>query len=201
MRVVLSGRFVRWHCLPWQPDIAQPDEQLAYASLRFRETFGGVAEDWQLALSPQPPGQSVVACAVDGALIEALNTTCKNSGARLDRVSPYFACAYDHWRHVMGRKESWFGLIESECVSLGLLRNGHWMGLRTQRVNAHWHDVVRGLMAQIGISAGISDPALPLYLVGDGEPPAPTDGLDFTWLQPKALVQPALVGGRMAIGV
>ncbi len=200
LRVVLSGRFVRWQLLPWRPEITQPDELAAYATWRFRETFGHGAEDWQVLHSPQPPGKAVLACAVDAALLAALRAACQSAGARLAAVSPYFACAFDRWRHVVGKKTAWFGLIESETVSLGLLRDGNWVGLRTQRVNAHWRDALPGLMAQISISAGVADAALPLYLAGDGEPPAPAAGLTFTWLQPKAQAQRALPGGRMALG-
>jgi len=200
LRVVLSGRFVRWQLLSWRSEISRPEELAAYAALRFRETFGPVADEWQVMFSPQPPGKAVLACAVDSALLEALRTTCKDAGASLTTVSPYFAGAFDHWRHVVGNKTAWFGLIEPDCVSLGLLRDGDWLGLRTQRVNAHWRDALPGMMAQIGISSGVADATLPLYLVGEGVPPTASAGPAFTWLQPKALAQAATPGARMAMG-
>jgi len=201
LQVVLSGRFVRWQLLPWRAELTRPDELAAYAALRFRETFGAVAGDWQLMLSPRPPGKAVLACAVDVALMQALRTTCESVGAKLAAVTPYFAAAFDHWRGELGNKAAWFGLIESDCVSLGLLRDGDWMGLRTQRISGHWCDVLPGLMAQIGIAAGLAETALPLYLVGEGEPPTPAVGLTFTWLQPKVPAQGTLPGGRMAMGI
>ena len=201
LHIVLSGRFVRWQLLPWRPEVTRPKELATYASLRFRETFGKTADDWQVLHSPQPPGKAVPACAVDAALMEALRTTCETAGARLAAVTPYFSCAFDRWCNVLDKKAAWFGLIESDCVSLGLLRDGNWIGLRTQRVDEDWCDVVPGMMAQIGIAAGLAETSPPLYLVGDGEPPPPALGLSFAWLQPKAQASRAMAGYRMAMGV
>lgn len=200
VHLVLSGRFVRWQLLGWQPDISRPDELAAYAALRFQETFGHAAQGWQVMHAVQPPGKAMPACAVDAALLEALRSTCDSAGARLVSVSPYFAGAFDRWRHVLGKKTAWFGLVESDCISLGLLRDGDWLGLQTQRVNAQGCDALPGMMAQAGIAAGLPDPALPLYLAGDSAPPS-SAGLAFTWLQPKALAHGTLPGLRMAMGI
>jgi hypothetical protein len=201
LHIVLSGRFVRWQLLPWRAELSHPKELAAYASLRFRETFGKPAEDWQVLHSPQPPGMTVPACAVDAALLAALRSTCDTAGAGLVAVTPYFAAAFDRWRRVLGKKTLWFGLIEADCVSLGLLRNGHWLGLRSQRADADWREALPGMMAQLGVSAGLSEASPPLYLAGSGEPPAPVAGLAFTWLQPKAQAQRAMADCRMAWGI
>ena len=201
LRIVLSGRLVRWQLLPWRPEVTQPKELATYALLRFRETFGKAADDWQVLHSLQPPGKAVPACAVDAALMEALRTTCEAAGARLATVTPYFSCAFDRWRDVLDKKAAWFGLIETDCVSLGLLREDNWTGLRSQRVDEDWRDVLPGMMAQIGIAAGLAEASPPLYLAGDSELPAPAVGLPFTWLQPKAQTARAVLGWRMALGV
>lgn len=186
LHVVLSGRFVRWQLLPWQAEVSQPKELAAYASLRFHETFGKVANDWQVMHSPQPPGQTVPACAVDAALIAALRSNCDVASATLVTVSPYFASEFDRWRTSFNKKSAWFGLIESDCVSLGLLRDGQWLGLRSQRLDADWRDALPGMMAQMGIAVGLSEESVPLYLTGGGGAPPRVAGLAFTWLQSKA---------------
>lgn len=186
LHVVLSGRFVRWQLLPWQAELSQPKELAAYAALRFHETFGKASDDWQVMHSPQPPGQTVPACAVDAALIAALRSTCDAASATLATVSPCFASAFDHWLTSFNKKSAWIGLIEADCVSLGLLRDGQWLALRSQRVNADWRDALPGMMAQMGIAVGLSEESVPLYLTGGGDAPKPVAGLAFTWLQPKA---------------
>lgn len=201
LHVVLTGRFVRWQLLPWRPELTRPHELAAYAALRFRDTFGKAADDWQVLHSPQPPGRAVPACAVDAALMAALRGTCESAGARLAAVTPYFAAAFDRWRGVLSKKSVWFGLVEPDCVSLGLLRDGTWIGLRTQRADADWRAVLPGMMAQTGIAAGLAEVSTPLYLAGEGEPPRSDAGLPFAWLQPRAQAAGAVAGCRMALGV
>lgn len=207
LRIVLSGRFSRWQLLPWCAAVTRPDEQAAYAALRFRETFGKVAESWQIAHAPQPPGMTVPACAIDTALLQALHSTCADAGAQLVAVTPYFASAFDRWRTALKGskgKMAWFGLIEPDGLSLGLLREGNWIGLRTQRCDGEgdaWRDMLPGMMAQISIPAGFDEAAVPLYLAGSSEPPAPAEDMPFTWLQPKASAESGKVGARMALGI
>lgn len=198
LRVVLSGRMVRWQLLPWRPELANPREFAAYAALRFRETFGGVADAWRILPAPQPPGGAAPACAVDAGLLDALRGACEGAGLRLVEVTPYFASAFDHWRAVLGGKTAWFGLLESDCLSLGLLRGGRWAALRAQRLKKDWREELPGMMAQLGVCAGLGDAAAPLYLAGGGDEP-PAGGPPFVWLRPAARLGAA--GCRMALGV
>lgn len=201
VHVVLSGSFVRWQLLPWRPELSQASELATYAALRFRDVFGRAADDWQVFHSAQPPGKTVPACAVDAALMTALHNTCEAAGARLASVTPYFASAFDHWRKALGERTAWFGLIESDCLSLALLQGGDWLGLRAQRHDEDWRDLLPGVMAEMGIVANLSDARVPLFLVGEGTPPAPPPGLSFTWLHPKAHEERAAGGHRMALGI
>jgi hypothetical protein len=201
VHIALSGRFVRWQLLPWRAELTQSSELASYAKLRFREIFGHAADGWQVLRSPQPPGQTVPACAIDAALLQALGSACEGAGARLATVTPYFASAFDRWRKTLGGQPAWFGLIESDCLTLGLVQGGNWLGLRTQRLDEDWRELLPSLMVQMGIVANLADAKTPLYLVGEGSPPAPVAGLAFTWLQPKVAAQHTLSDYRRALGV
>jgi hypothetical protein len=201
LHIVLSARFVRWQLLPWQPELTQAKERTAYATLRFRETFGRVAETWQVQHALQAPGKVALACAVDAALLETLRSCCAAAGIRLASVTPYFSCAFDRWRNVIQGQTAWFGLIESDNVTLGLLRDGNWIALRNQYLDGAWHNVLPGLMAQMGIPAGLGKDPEPLYLAGDCEEPTPAAGLSFVWLRPQAPMERALPGFRLALGI
>jgi len=204
LRVVLSGSLLRWQLLPWRPELLRAQEMAVYARLRFAETFGPVADTWQVLHAPQAPGRAIPACAVDAALLSALQTLCRSAKVRLDAVVPYFSHAADHWRGTLGKGATWFGLVEPQWLSLGLLHGGAWMALRSQRLDADWPSVLPGLMARMAMST--DGPALPARtcLVGAGVPPAAMTGmagLPFQWLQPPG---PAGVGTdarRMALGI
>jgi hypothetical protein len=116
----------------------------------------------------------------------ALSSTCEATGARLAVVTPYFASAFDHRRKALDGKTSWFGLIEADCLSLGLLQGGNWVALRSQRLDDDWREVLPSMMVQMGIVANLADAQVPLYLVGEGAAPAPQPGLAFTWLPSQA---------------
>ncbi len=198
---MLSGAFVRWQILAWRPELTRPAEVAAYARLRFTETFGKAARDWVVVNSPQPPGKAVPACAIDAAFMQALRTVCLDTGARLDRITPYFASVVDRWCPTLKSGLAWFGAIEPECVSLGLLRHGDWLGLHTQRVQDNWREVLPGMMARVGIAAGLAPAAAPLYLTGPGPRAVSDDGMPFVWLVPRDTMPESAGAYRMALGV
>lgn len=199
LHVVLSGRFARWQLLPWRAGLTRPQELAAYAQLRFRETYGKAAEGWRVQAAPQPPGRCVPACAVDAALVEALQAAAGAAHARLVSVTPYYAAAFDRWRGRLKGGPAWFGVAEDDCLTLGLVRGDDWLGLRAQRLDGDWREALPGLMAQIGIAAGVDAAALPLHLAGECEAPAPEGAPPFSWFAPPAAEAPP--GSRLALGV
>jgi hypothetical protein len=200
LQVVLSGRLVRWQLLPWRAELNGPVEQSAYARARFREIYGAAADNWQVLQSVQPPGLTVPACAVDVALMDGLQQICQQAGATLESVKPYFGSAFDRWNSRFRGKSVWFGVVEPDCTSLSLLRNGKWMGLHAQRTDGNWRGALPGMMAQMGISAGLDDELVPIYLAGNLEEPAPQAELPFSWLRPRGTASEA-PGLRLALGV
>lgn len=205
VHVVLSGRFVRWQLLPWRPELAGAQERAAYATLCFQDTFGKLAQGWQVLQSLQPPGRAVPACAVDTALMQALGAACSSAGIHLASVKPYFASAMDRWQSSLRGGTVWFGVVEPDSLTLGLLQQGRWLGLQSQRISGDWRDLVPGLMAQMGIACGlpgaVSVSTIPLYLVGTGDVPSQQRGLAFIWLQPKTVIGKPSGHARMAMGV
>jgi hypothetical protein len=201
VKVVLSGRLVRWQLLPWRPELGGARELAAYAGLRFRETYGRGAEAWHVQCSPQPPGHPIPACAVDAGLIEALRRTCQAADARLVAATPYLATAFDHWRKRFRGGPAWLGLIEPDCLSLGLVSDGRWIGLRSQRLAESWSATLPAMMTQLSIAADFAGPPAPVFLAGAIAPPEPIQGLPFSWLSPEWAPAKGLVACRMALGV
>lgn len=201
LRLVLAGRWVHWQLLPWREEITQTKEMATYAAMCFRETFGAPAQGWQVQHVAQAPNAALPACAVDAKLVDALRTTCEAAGAKLDTVTPYFASAFDRWRGALKGNAVWFCLLESDYMTLGLLRNQQWLALRAQRLDCDWRETMPGMLVQMGITTGLADVAVPLYLAGPQKPTVPVPGLPWVWLNPRLNTPLAGADSRMALGV
>lgn len=206
LHIVLSARFVRWQLLAWPPQIGRPDEWAAYATLRFRETYGVAVDGWRLAYPDPVPGQAVPASAIDTALIDALQAMGAASGAQIVCLTPYVSAAFDRWRGRLGRGTAWFGVVEPGHISLCLLHRGGWHGLRSVRHTgssaAGWLAALPPLQAQMGVASGLAfEQEPPLFLAGcTGAPPSRADR-DVTWLSPAGDRDAAPALDRMAWGV
>ncbi len=205
VQVLLAGRLARWQLLPWRAELSSADEQAAYATLRFKETYGRAVQDWQVLPAIVSPGNTAPAAAVDRALIEALGLACSCSGATLQSVTPYFSSAFDAWCSRIKGPAAWFGTVEADTLTLGLLQGGQWTALQTQRFAGDWRSPMQALMVQIAQVCGVpvAADAPPLYLAGDIATPNTTHsatGPAFVWLQPQPLSTPTPPGLRLAMG-
>ncbi|WP_342617519.1 hypothetical protein [Rhodoferax sp. GW822-FHT02A01] len=206
VQVVLSGRFVRWQLLPWRLELSGRDEMAAYAALRFRETYGKSAQNWSILPAAMAPGHTVPAAAVDRALLEALASVCERHGARLQWLTAYFSSAFDAWRGVLKEPNAWFGTVEADTLTLGLLQAGQWTALQSQRLSGDWRTPLLALLAQIAMACDVPQMELPLYLAGEGPAPSvatiagATGDQAFTWLSPWQMGLGATPGLRLALG-
>lgn len=201
LRVVLSGCFVRWLVLPHRPELSRPTEVAAYAAHRFGEVYGKAADHWEVMVSVVPPGRSRLACAVDRALMAQLRNACEGSGARLASVRPYFSSAFDHWQRSIRGEAAWFGVLEPQCVTLGLLQGDNWLAVHSQQADDPAALQLQALASQVGIAAGLSDTLLPMFMVAAGDGVPPVLDLPVVWLQPDARRMPQARRHRLAWGV
>ena len=204
LNIRLSGRFVRWQLLPWQAELTGAGERDAFAALRFRENFGTAAQSWRVMLPQLPPGKATPACAVDASLVDALQAACVGSSARIASLTPYFSAAFDRWR-ARFKGACWFVLLESDCLSFGLIQNADWRCLYSQRLDGDWRGQLPSTLTQAAIACGLGPEVLPIYLAGDlasAPQPLRTPELACDWLAPSYPrgLQSA-PGLRLALGV
>ena len=70
--VRLSGHFVRWLLLAPSEDLTGDAQWQAYARIETQAIHGERAGDWALRVGEPQPGEPVPACAIDQALVEAV---------------------------------------------------------------------------------------------------------------------------------
>jgi hypothetical protein len=205
LRVNLASDLVRWLLIPWSSQLSSVEELQAYAQLQFRATFGEVAVGWRLGL-PQPvPGQPLLVCAVDDALVLALQALEADSGARLVWVEPYVSAAFDHWRTRLGRRAAWLLVSEPEVLTLALIEGGQWRGLRQLRrsgTDPLDPTQLRSAQAQLrSVWEGDTADEIPLWVIGDQDTSLGAADPGARWLQPAGALQGGSADSRLAWGI
>lgn len=163
--VVLSSHFVRFQLVPWQTDLGERDERVAYAGFLFKEVYGDMSSEWEIRLSEEPPGRSSVACAIDRALLEALRRVSAASGCSLRSVRPYLVEEFNRVRRGLRGDNVIFALSEPGRLCAGHLRKGAWRSLRNEAVAGAAGAALSAVLGQLAVT---------------GE--EPTGGADVYWL-------------------
>jgi hypothetical protein len=195
VHVLLSGRFVRWQLLPWRTELTSLRERAAFAALRLREVFGKNVEGWTIAPCSVAPGHTAPVAAIDRALLAALQQVCESAGAQLQQVGTTFSQAFDNGRRAIQGSPAWFGTLEADTLTLGLLVQGEWVALQTQRLatdgsaplqSKDWHAPLLALKTQMAVASGVESgqtvATAPVYLCGDMAQPDAPPGLSVQWL-------------------
>lgn len=204
LQIFLSSQLVRWQLLQWQPQLARAVELEAYVRLRFRATFGAVADSWRVVHSEPLPGRALPACAIDEALLAELQSLRSAGDTTVVSVVPYFSAAFDRWRPSLGKRIAWFGVAEPGNLTLALLHGGVWHGLRSARHDrqdtAGWRSVLPALQAQIQLASGLDLARTPpVYLVGCGIALDDRRDPGLVWLAAGSGTRPGIE--RMAWGI
>jgi hypothetical protein len=130
LSVVLSSHFARFLLVPWNAELATPDELQAFAAAAFENVYGEAAAGWDIRVSPERPGSPRIACAVDRDLLMALEAATAGSRQRLASVQPYLMACYNALAGRMAQGEFLFLLSEGDRASLLAASREEWRAVR-----------------------------------------------------------------------
>ena len=123
MRVVLSNHFVRYVLVPQSNGVSGADEELALARFHFAKVHGEASRGWDIRLSPAQSGGTRLACAVDSALMEALQQSfARAPHARLASVQPLLMSVFNSGRPSIPNAGAWLILHEADRACVVLLK-------------------------------------------------------------------------------
>lgn len=122
--IVLSGHYVRHAIFPVSAGLADKERQ-ALAELVFHNTFGDLAREWELRVSPAGKGQQTLACGVPRALLEGLKTVCAGRG-RLLSLRPGLMQVFNRIRGDIGQSVGCLALVELGRTTLAFFELGQW---------------------------------------------------------------------------
>ena len=112
----------------------------------------------RIAVAEAPAHQPRLACAVDGALIDALESAVKLSGGKLVSLRPLLVDAFNARRTEIGLHHLWFATAERERCCIARIRNGLWESLHVHRVFDDPETELASLLKQERILAADSAP-------------------------------------------
>jgi hypothetical protein len=122
--VILSAHFVRHAIFPASHGLGEK-ERRGLAEVVFRDTFGDLARDWELRVSPAPGNRQTLACGVPRPLLTALGSVCAGRG-RLISVRPGLMPIFNRVRHKIGKSVGCLALVEAGRITLAFFENNQW---------------------------------------------------------------------------
>lgn len=133
--IVLSGHYVRHAVLPVNTGLSDRERQ-ALAELVFHNTFGDLAREWELRISPSGKGQQTLACGVPRTLLEGLQTMCAGRG-RLSALRPGLMQVFNRIRRDIGQSVGCVALVEAGRTTLAFFEQGQWKYVDSRAGNGH----------------------------------------------------------------
>jgi hypothetical protein len=189
LSIILSSCFSRFQLLPWMEAVQTAEEAKAYAGIHFRQVYGVAAESWEIMVSEAPPGQASLACAVDRALLEALQALAVDKAWRLVSVQPAFALAWNRWRSRLDGQGGFLAMAEDATLCVASLSGGQWRSVRTRHLaGSSLSDALAALLAEQAMAGDLppSGARRCLAEVGGAAPSVPgwqaLNGGWSTWL-------------------
>jgi hypothetical protein len=122
--VILSSHYVRHAIFPASRGLSDTARQ-ALAEVVFRETFGDLARDWELRVSPAAAGKQTLACGVPRSLLAALRIVCGGRG-RLYSIQPGLMPVFNQIRQQIGKSVCHLALVETGRITLAFIEDEQW---------------------------------------------------------------------------
>ena len=168
--VILSNHFMRYVLVPWSDKLSDEAEQLAYARHCFAEVYGETVRHWEIRLSPGEEGEPQLASAVDQRLLVSLRQILSRHDIGLVSIQPHLMAAWNGAYPMLRRRSAWLALVEPGRLCLGLLHQGRWQRVRSQRIASGWLAAMPQILERESCLLGLEEnPREALLIAPEGE--------------------------------
>lgn len=199
--IVLSNQLVRYKIIPALPPFSAADKVLAVARHGFRETYGDMVDDWTIRVNPVPHGDSVIASAVDSALLAALEALTLKYGCKLKSIQPYLMSGFNQLHRRIKTLPACYVQIENGRLYVTLIRDGAWHSITGSVAGPDWPQQLSALIAREMLLAGWPHEQAIIYLASANSPEDSRSSAAFmqssVWKTLPA-PQPAMAGYAVA---
>lgn len=132
--IVLADELTRmWQVTPPLNSARLADLEAA-AGLRFQTLFGESAGAWKMC-GGWDAGAPFLAAAMPRELLARLEQAAFDSKATIVEVLPQFVAGWNHWRRAIPGG-SWYGLVQSQVLTLGAIEGSQLRAMRAAAVPA-----------------------------------------------------------------
>ncbi len=164
--VVLSNQFVRYIIIPAMPPLTASDKIITVATHCFRENYGDIVDGWLIRVNSLPDGDTLIASAVDVALVNALETLSKKYACKLKSIQPYLMSGFNSIRRQVNDHPSCYVQLEVGRISIALANEGRWQSIAGCGVGQDWSQSLVSLITREMLLAGWRDVQLTIYFSG-----------------------------------
>jgi len=150
---IVSNHLARYIVIPAMPAFTPADQRLAIAVECFRATYGDSVDDWNIRINPLPHAESIIACAVDSALIAGLYAVGEKYKLRVKSLQPHFMSGFNSARQQIRRQQNkatpaCFVQMEPDRATIALMRNGGWQAIASGHVTQRWPQEVAAMVGR-----------------------------------------------------
>jgi len=131
-RVIVSSAFARYALVPFSATLVDRQANEVLAGHVFRHIYGEQAQAWACRVAPAAAGEKRMACALDAALLDAIESAARDSGLVLEQIEPALIAAFNGARSRLPGS-CWFAAAEADRIALALLCDGRWVHLAAER--------------------------------------------------------------------
>lgn len=160
--IVLSNRLVRYALIPCSAQLKKYPQQEAFARHVLTHTYGAVSGQWELRIQRGKGSAPWLVCAMDQALLEALQHVCASHKLKLSVVSPYLMPVSNRYRKMITEDPAWLVINEPRCSLFALLSGGELVA-----VNSVNHDSINDLPVLLdreNLTSTLPEPCKTVYL-------------------------------------
>jgi hypothetical protein len=136
VEIILSDSVARYALVPWSDDVQKASEIEMFSRIHFESLFGANAAQWDIQVDFAEYGKPGIGCAVDRALITALQELLAKFGLRPALLQPYFMHVFNRWRDRIN-SNALFAVVDTGVCVIATMKDAAWNSIRTVRANDH----------------------------------------------------------------
>lgn len=140
---IVSQEFLRQGLVPFQQGLSEKEE-LAYLRFALNNIYGDIGEDWALTWQQAGIGKAWGVCAIENALLLALEQLCAEFRVKLASIKPLISVVDAQWQSQPS--SGWLVLVEAGRMTLSYANKGMPEMLRSIRINDDWPELLPALI-------------------------------------------------------